>query len=251
MSCVMENKSASNKYFRRALGVAVLLFALSSLPMTLWAQEAAVSTVEALNRLKSGNERFVDGKMLAKNFEREREELAKSQHPYAIILGCSDSRVPPELLFDESLGKLFILRVAGNVVDPIVLGSIEYAAEHLHSGTLLVLGHESCGAVKATLAGGEAPPNIGQLVKRIEPAAEIAKAKHLDGNGTLNAAVEENVRLQMQNAVEQSEVLREMVAHKKLWIAGGVYSLQSGKVRFLPARVSLPVRQAANEGEKH
>lgn len=238
-------------YFQRTLRLAVLMSALCSLPMTVLAQEATVSTLEALNRLKVGNERFVGGKMLTKNFERERGELAKGQHPYAIILGCSDSRVPPELLFDESLGRLFILRVAGNVVDPIVLGSIEYAAEHLHTGTLLVLGHESCGAVKATLAGGEVPANIGQLVKRIEPAAQIAKDKHLDGNGTLNAAIEENVRLQMQNAVEQSEVLREMVAHKKLWIAGGVYSLQNGKVRFLPARVSVPERQATNEGEQH
>ena len=251
MSCDMEKKRASKTHFERARRIVLLSSALCSLSITLWAQEASVSTLEALNRLKVGNERFVGGKMLVKNFEREREELAKGQHPYAIILGCSDSRVPPELLFDESLGRLFILRVAGNVVDPIVLGSIEYAAEHLHTGTLLVLGHESCGAVKATLAGGEAPPNIGQLVKRIEPAAQIAKDKHLDGNGTLNAAIEENVRLQMQNAVEQSEVLREMVAHKKLWIAGGVYGLQSGKVRFLPARVSLPVRQAANEGEQH
>lgn len=251
MRRVNEKKAFTFRPVAQELRLSISLFMLCALPAAVGAQEATVSTLEALNRLKAGNERFVSGKMLKKDFGREREELAKGQHPYAIVLGCSDSRVPPELVFDESLGKLFILRVAGNVVDPVVLGSIEYAAEHLHSGTLLVLGHESCGAVKATLAGGEAPPNIGQLVKRIEPAAQIAKDKQLDEKGTLNSAIEENVRLQMQNAVEQSEVLKELVEHKKLWIAGGVYGLQSGKVRFLPLRVSVPEHQAANEGKHH
>jgi carbonic anhydrase len=225
-------------------------FLAAMLPAGSAAQEGSVSTLDALNRLKVGNERYVSGKLSMKDYKSERQKLVAGQHPYAIVLTCADSRVPPELLFDESLGKLFILRVAGNVVDPIVLGSIEYAAEHLHSGTLLVLGHESCGAVKATLAGGEAPPNIAALIKRIEPAAATAKKKNLDEKSTLSAAVEENVRLQMQNSVDQSALLREMVLQKKLWIAGGVYSLETGKVRFMPARVAITEHQAANEGEK-
>jgi carbonic anhydrase len=228
--------------FIHFLGLAVLLLALNFFSPCLFAQNDVVSTVEALNRLKAGNERFASGKLQPKKLDRERAELVHGQHPYAIILGCSDSRVAPELVFDESLGRLFILRVAGNVADSVVLGSIEYAAEHLHAGTLLVLGHESCGAVKATLGGGEAPANLVALVKRIEPAAQIAKSKQLDENGALNAAVEENVRLQMQNAVEQSEVLKELVLKKELWIVGGVYSLQTGKVRFLPVRVSTADR---------
>jgi carbonic anhydrase len=140
----------------------------------------AVSGSDALAQLKKGNERFIAGQLQAKGFEEERKALSKGQHPYAIVLTCSDSRVSPEILFDESLGKLFVVRVAGNVVDPVVLGSIEYAAEHLHAKLLLILGHESCGAVKATLDGGYVPPNIMALLSYISPAAQIAKSKRLD-----------------------------------------------------------------------
>ena len=174
--------------------------------------------------------------MRPRNYKADRKATADGQHPYAIVLACADSRVPPNILFDESLGKLFVVRVAGNVVDPVVLGSIEYAAEHLHVETLLVLGHESCGAVQATLEGGKFPPNIEALVKRIEPAAEEAKKAGLGPTKTLNLAIRLNVFLQVEQAVEQSEVLKELVHEHKLRIVGGIYNLHTGRVEFLRPR---------------
>lgn len=196
-------------------------------------QKAKVNSSELLERLQAGNRRFVEGKLSSKDFVRQRPELAKGQQPYAIVLTCSDSRVPPEFIFDESLGQLFIVRTAGNIVDSVVLGSIEYAAEHLHAGLLVVLGHEACGAVKATIAGGEVPPNIGSLVWRIQPGVNRIKAKHTDEKNLVGTCVEENVRQQMEQAVAQSKVLSEMVEHGELHIAGGVYSLATGTVEFL------------------
>jgi carbonic anhydrase len=193
--------------------------------------EEAVIT-KNLDRLKSGNARFVSGKLSNKNFARERKDLVTGQQPYAIILCCSDSRVSPELLFDESLGQLFIVRDAGNVADSVTLGSVEYAAEHLHSKLLVVLGHTSCGAVKATLTGGEVPPNIGAIARRIAPAANRAKAKHLDEKGTARDASIENVRQQIDACSEQSSVLRELIEKHELKVVGALYNLETGKVEF-------------------
>jgi carbonic anhydrase len=194
------------------------------------------SSADAVRLLKAGNRRYVSGDLRKRNYKADRKATADGQHPYAIVLTCADSRVPPEILFDESLGKLFVVRVAGNLVDPVVLGSIEYAAEHLHVSTLLILGHESCGAVKATLEGGKVPPNIEALVRRIAPAAEEAKKAGLGPAKTLKLAIRENVFLQIHDATEQSEVLRELVHDHKLQIAGGVYNLHSGRVEFLRPR---------------
>jgi carbonic anhydrase len=195
--------------------------------------KATVSADTALARLKRGNQRFVTGKPQIRHLISERKSLAEGQAPYAIILCCSDSRVSPEIIFDESLGKLFVVRVAGNVADPVDLGSIEYAAQHLHAKLLLVVGHESCGAVKATLDGGQAPANIDAIVEKISPAVEKARNQHRDIKATLNIAIEENVRQQMNNALQQSAVLREMVEKKELQITGGVYNLHTGKVEYL------------------
>jgi carbonic anhydrase len=162
----------------------------------------------------------------------ERAQLAKGQQPYAIVLTCSDSRVCPEILFDESLGKLFVIRVAGNVVDPIVLGSIEYAAEHLGSKLLVVLGHTSCGAVKATIAGGNIPPNIQRIADCISPAVEKTRAKHLDEKSLLDESVNENVREQLQRIRSGSTTLAEMEEKKELQILGAIYDIESGKTSF-------------------
>jgi len=185
-----------------------------------------------IERLKAGNARFVKGKRSAVNFAKQREHLVAGQQPYAIILGCSDSRVSPELLFDESLGQLFIVRDAGNVADSVTLGSIEYAAEHLHVKLLVVLGHTSCGAVKATLEGGEVTPNIGAIARRIAPAAAKAKAKNLDGPETAHAASIQNVYDQIAACSEQSPVLRELVDNSALKIVGAIYNLETGVVEF-------------------
>lgn len=188
---------------------------------------------KSLQLLLDGNKRFSSGNLNKKDYAKERAKLTKGQHPYAIILSCSDSRVPPEIIFDESLGKLFIVRVAGNVVDPVTLGSIEYAAEHLHAKLLVILGHESCGAVKATLEGGEVTPNIAKIVKRIEPAVKKALTQKLEKSAVLDYAVEENVKSQITASLYNSKVLKELFENKELQIAGAVYSLKTGTVKLL------------------
>ncbi len=141
---------------------------------------------EALALLKEGNERFVTGQLKPKNLSAEdRQRLLEGQHPYAVILCCSDSRVAPELLFDSGLGELFVIRNAGNVVDEAVLGSIEYATEHLGTPLVVVLGHTCCGAVTATCEGGELPGNIQALAKRIRPS--ISTTCSIDENALRHA----------------------------------------------------------------
>ena len=214
------------------LVAAVLLFH-GQLSFSASSQKALAAKEDALARLMDGNARFVKGQHRPADYKRERAELTKGQHPYAIVLSCSDSRVPPEIVFDESLGKLFVVRVAGNVVDPISLGSIEYAAEHLHSKLLVVLGHESCGAVKATVDGGHFSPSIEAIVEKIKPAVDIAQRKHPDAKDILPFAVEENVTLQTQSVLDQSHIIKELVERKELRIADGVYHLASGKVTLM------------------
>lgn len=196
---------------------------------------------EFIIRLLEGNARFISGHLASKDFSQERSALLKGQHPFAIVLSCSDSRVPPELLFDESLGQLFVVRVAGNVVDSLTLGSIEYAAEHLHTPLMIILGHESCGAVSATIQGGEVSANIASLVKRIKPS--VAKVKNrksasLKEAQLVSACVEENIREQIKQTQMQSEVLHEMIENGEFAIVGAVYSLESGTVRFLSTKNS-------------
>lgn len=216
-----------------------LFVVLSMLAVATVAQEESSSSASNLVRLLAGNVRFVSGKSLPKDYLAERPTLVASQHPYAVVLACADSRLSPEILFDESLGKLFVVRTAGHVVDPVALGSIEYAIEHLHINLLFVLGHESCGAVKATIGGGEAPPNIKALLRRIRPAVEKAHSQDLPEKDLLNAAIKENVRYQMQEALFESDVLSEFVWEKKLMMAGGVYNLLSGRVDLVVTDMAI------------
>jgi carbonic anhydrase len=228
---------AQNPALRRKLAtLAAISFVLCSLSVRAREADVAAPSVTpdaALQALRDGNERYVSSRLEAKDFPKERHALTAGQSPYAIILSCSDSRVPPELLFDESLGKLFIARVAGNVADPAVLGSIEYAATHLNVTLLVVMGHDSCGAVQAAIDGGKAPANVASIVKVIAPAAKLAKAKKLDAAATADAAVRANVRLQMKAATERSTVIRDYAARKKLRIVGALYHLESGEVEWL------------------
>ena len=200
-------------------------------PATHGAAEPAASK-DPVARLLNGNRRFVEGRTAVRNFVHERPALTAGQHPYAIILTCSDSRVPPELLFDESLGQLFVVRDAGNVVDSVVLGSIEYAAEHLHAGLLIVLGHEACGAVNATIKGGDVPPNIGQILHRISPPVQKVKGMHLKGVKLDSVCIQENVRYQVAQVTAQSALLKSMVEEGHLRILGATYSLTTGGVSF-------------------
>lgn len=227
----MNRSNRRLAWVAHCLGVALLL-ALGPLSLPASSQKSAHPTDDPLARLMAGNARFAEGRHHPANYKRERAELTKGQHPYAIVLSCSDSRVPPEIVFDESLGKLFVIRVAGNVVDPATLGSIEYSAEHLHPKMLYVLGHESCAAVKAAVDGGHFSPSIESIVEKIKPAVAAARRDHPNSKDILPFAVRDNVAVQIKSIVDQSDILREMIEKKELRIAGGVYRLESGKVDF-------------------
>jgi carbonic anhydrase len=202
------------------------------------AEEAASgpSGDEALKKLLDGNRRFYSEQYAKRSVgPARRMELLKGQHPFAIVLCCSDSRVAPEILFDQGLGDLFIVRVAGNTADSVALGSIEYAAEHLHAPLLFVLGHEKCGAVAATAQGGEAPGNIASIVSRIAPAVEKARAAGKTGDALVSAAVDENVSLVLAEVVRRSAILANLVHEGKLVLAGGKYALGTGRVELMGA----------------
>jgi carbonic anhydrase len=221
---------------RPHLLAAMLLLAL--LPVAFADNKPGVPPEKAMARLKAGNARFAKGLHRRVDYVAERATLIKGQQPYAILLACSDSRVPPELVFDESLGKLFIVRVAGNVVDQVALGSIEYGVEELGARLIVVLGHQSCGAVEATLKGGSLPPNIAAIARKIKPAADRAKERGLGPEATLKLAIEENVRQQIHDALAGSEILRARVERSdkgRVDITGGVYDLASGKIEWQEA----------------
>jgi carbonic anhydrase len=188
-----------------------------------------------INKLKEGNDRFIENLMSEKDFAKRRVELVKGQSPFAIVVACSDSRVVPEYIFDKDLGEIFVIRLAGNVIDSAALGSIEYAAEHLHSSLLVILGHESCGAVKACMEanGGDAgSPNLNSIIRNIYPAVQYA-GEHAKGEkAKLDTAIHQNVMNQLTWAYQNSEIIRKLYEEKELKIAGGVYSLTTGKVEF-------------------
>ncbi|MFH0736603.1 MAG: carbonic anhydrase [bacterium] len=211
-----------------------LIFTVMCLSIIVPQLNAQPQTAEkSLQTLLEGNKRFVSGTFSQKNYSEELKELTKGQHPYAIIVCCSDSRVPPEIIFDESLGKLFVVRVAGNVIDSVTLGSIEYAAEHLHTNLLVVLGHESCGAVNAALDGGETTPNIAQILRRIDPAVKKAYSQNLEKENTINFAIDENVKNQIEACVSNSKTIKELVENKELKIVGAFFNLKTGIVDLI------------------
>jgi carbonic anhydrase len=187
----------------------------------------AVGSEAALAKLKEGNARFVAYEVSAgKSVAARRAETAQVQHPFAIIVGCADSRTAPELIFDENLGDLFVVRTAGNLVDDHALGSIEYAVEHLGVALVVVLGHERCGAVTAALAGGEAPGHVHSIVRDIQPAVIAAKAKAGD---PLDNAISENARL-VAAQIRKDAKLGELA--KRVRVVSAVYDLDTGKVTW-------------------
>lgn len=191
---------------------------------------------EALGRLMDGNRRYVGGESKFTGLQREMlDELAGGQQPFATILGCSDSRVPPELIFDAVLGELFVIRVAGNVLSPEVAGSLQYAGSHLRTPVFVVLGHEGCGAVQAALAshleGIQHRSRIQILVDSIVPAVADIDAD-LPPADILSRAVEANVRWTMRQIAESPEG-RARVADGDMRLVGAIYDLASGRVRLL------------------
>lgn len=205
----------------------------------------SVSVTKALESLDQGNRRFVQGKPIHPHTDIEvRSELAKSQHPFAIVVGCADSRVSPELVFDQGIGDLFVVRTAGNLVDDFALGSIEYAVQHLGASLIVVLGHERCGAVKATVdfvdpnkvepkkdehAGheGDQPHYVFSLLEAIRPAVE--KSKYQPGDRIHNAVIE-NVKQVSWKVTNCKGPLGEAIRANKVRIIGGCYDLDTGKV---------------------
>lgn len=194
------------------------------------------SADEALARLKAGNARFERGEARFPTVQKEiLAELAKGQQPYATIIGCSDSRVPPELVFDAGFGELFVIRVAGNVISPEVMGSIQYAVVHLRTPLLVVLGHEGCGAVQAALAvktqGTRERSRIALLLDRILPGLATPGS---DGASerSLGTAVEANVRWSMRQLLDTPEG-QARLAEGVLKLVGAIYELETGRVRFL------------------
>jgi carbonic anhydrase len=189
---------------------------------------------EALERLMTGNQRFCSGQVRRHQSRQWRHGPVPAQHPFAAILGCSDSRVPIELVFDQEFGQLFVVRVAGNVVAPEIVGSIDYAVAHFHIPLVLILGHEGCGAVTSALEGksrqGELR-RLEELLLLIEPALRELDPG-LEGPARLSAAVEANVRWSMRQFTELPGT-RRLIKEGTLEVAGAVYDLDSGKVRLL------------------
>jgi carbonic anhydrase len=191
---------------------------------------------EALKRLEAGNDRFVRGEARFPTIQKEiLAGLASGQSPYATILGCSDSRVPPELIFDAGFGELFIVRVAGNVNSPEVMGTFQYAAMHLRTPLFVVLGHEGCGAIDAALGVKhhdlQVPSRIAVLLQCILPGLD-ALPPGLSPDDEMRAAVEANVRWSMRQILETPEA-KARVAEGVMKLVGAVYELQTGRVRFL------------------
>lgn len=196
------------------------------------AEEKGPSGEEIWADLMAGNKRFVSGKHTGGNLTAMRASLVSGQKPKTIILGCADSRVPPELLFDKNLGELFVVRDAGNIADKLALGSIEYAIEHLHAKVLIVLGHESCGAVNAALSGEEMPTkNLQAIVDKIKPAFENSKDCPI-GTKINMTCVKENVEQSAKDVLLNSAFIKK--AEKEgLMIIKAVYSLETGEVTRL------------------
>jgi carbonic anhydrase len=234
----MSTDSRTNLLSRRRIvtAMSVAPLAISSLRGTALAADPAsqVSAETAHRRLVEGNARYAAGKHLRLDHSARREVTAKGQNPFVIVLGCSDSRVPPEVVFDQGLGEVFTVRVAGNIADDVALGSMEYAVGHFATPLLVVLGHERCGAVAATVdvakSGAVPGPHIASLVTAIAPAVDATK--DMPGDPVENA-VNANIRRVVEGLKTSQPVLAAAVAAGKLQIVGAEYQLASGKVRFL------------------
>jgi Carbonic anhydrase len=192
---------------------------------------------EPLGRLQYGNELFAKGVLQTpKVDEMTRYQLeTEGQHPFAVVVSCSDSRVPPEIIFNQGLGDLFVVRVAGNIVNEENLASIEYAVEHLKAPLIVVLGHTHCGAVKAAVAGKPLEGHMPRLVAHIEPVIRQLRQTHphLKGDALAKRVTQEHVRRTIRLILERSAIVREHHEKGKVQFAGGVYHLREGKVEWL------------------
>ncbi len=187
---------------------------------------------QSWDKLMQGNSRYVSGQTSKKESgDAFRKELAKGQRPYAVVVACSDSRVSPSIIFDEGLGNIFVVRTAGNVVDPIAIGSIEYGVEHLHAPLVVVLGHESCGAVTAAVESKGTPEgNIGAIIKKIMPAVKMAKSSLKKDTNLVYASTIENVKNVAGEIVKKSKIISSEMHEGKVKVVGAYYAISTGKV---------------------
>ena len=210
-------------------------FARADQPVSATPPQNTISPAEALDRLMQGNARYVAGETECKDYSIGRAERAGAQYPIVAVLSCSDSRVSPELLFEQGPGDIFVVRVAGNFVNPDGLASMEYAVKILGVPLLMVLGHTNCGAISAAVKvvteHAELPGLLPELVEFIEPAVITAHAKH--PSDLVAAAIEENVRLNVKRLIDDTPILADALAAKKIAISGGVYDIATGKVKLI------------------
>lgn len=209
------------------------------------------TAVEALNRLKNGNKRFVEGNLQHRTLdEYERIKLSAQQNPFAIILGCSDARVPAEMIFDQGIGDLFVIRVAGNIIAPSQVGSIEYAVKQFGTALVVVLGHSHCGAVTACIeeiqsGNSQQTPNLYSIVERIRPAVHTLAETPLKDNKEelIKHAVRANVRASVSNLRYSSPALEKYIGQGQLLIVGAEYHFNTGTVDFFEG---LPENNSGN-----
>ena len=219
------------------------LLAASALPFApIHAAEAptantpnAIPPSEALKLLMEGNARYAANQPLERDFSAGRAARAEAQFPIAAILGCSDSRVVPDLVFDQSPGSLFVVRLAGNFLDDDGFASLEYAVHFLGAPLVMVLGHTNCGAiaaaVKVVMERAELPGHLPELIKSIEPAVIAAHGRH--PSDLVAAAIEENVRLNVKRLIDDAPIMSDALAAKKIAVSGGVYDIATGNVNLI------------------
>lgn len=239
------NGFAGRRNFLKLVGVGGAGIAATAASGVLWSGDKAVAQQQstpvqkpqpvspdaAIKRLMEGNQRFIDGKRLNPNQSRLRlQETSVAQYPFAAILGCADSRVPAEIVFDQGLGDLFVVRVAGNVASQTAIGSLEFATAVLGAQSIMVLGHARCGAVSAAIKGDPLPGRIGVFVEEIKPSVESVRFK--TGNLEENSIIA-NVQYQVRKLAESSTILAKLMKEGKLKIVGGRYDLATGKVTML------------------
>lgn len=197
--------------------------------------QQALTPQGALDLLKRGNERFVNNLKANRDLLQQANDTVEGQFPFAIILSCIDSRTSAELIFDQGLGDIFSVRIAGNIVNDDILGSMEFACKLAGSKLVLVLGHSHCGAVKGACGGAELAHLTG-LLDKIKPAVEVVQngSEELDNDAFVQRVAETNVQTAVDQILEKSDVLKEMIDNGEIGIAGGMYDIESGLVEFFP-----------------
>ena len=225
----LENQTPSRrKFLRMGLAGTVVGLATSGLqlatPLTVWAQ-SEISPDAALSELMEGNKRFTANRLTAHEHDLDilKQHTVEKQEPFAAVLSCADSRVPVEIVFDQTIGHIFVTRVAGNVITPEIIASLEYGAAVLGTKVILVMGHSNCGAVKAAIQGKAVPGQISALFPHIQPAIDQA-------GPNLEAATKANAKIQATLLSESSTVISSLVKENKLKVVAGYYDLGSGSV---------------------